>query len=411
MTARKTAANYSPEVRERAVRLVLDGAGEHGSQWAAIGSIAAKIGCTAETLRRWVRQAERDRGKRAGPTSEERDRIKALEREVRELRQANEILRKASAYFCPGGARPPVEAMIAFIDDHRGEYGVEPICRVLPIAPSTYHARVAQRADPTQGSTRSQRDGMLRAEVRRVHAENFGVYGVRKVWRQLGREGTPVARCTVARLMRQLGLRGVVRGKETRTTVPDRGAPCPADRVNRQFLAPRPNLLWVSDFTYVATWQGFVYVAFVIDTFARRIVGWRVSRTAHAGFVLDALEQALHDRRPVQGTGLVHHSDRGVQYVSIRYTERLAEAGIEPSVGSVGDSYDNALAESVIGLFKTEVIRRRGPWRSLEVVEFATLEWVDWFNNRRLLEPIGNIPPAEAEARYYAAQEATPLAA
>jgi transposase InsO family protein len=234
--------------------------------------------------------------------------------------------------------------MIAFIDDHRGAYGVEPICRVLPIAPSTYHARLAQRADPALASARSRRDGMLRAEVRRVHAENFGVYGVRKVWRQLGREGTPVARCTVARLMRQLGLRGVVRGKETRTTMPDRGAPCPADRVNRQFLAPRPNLLWVSDFTYVATWQGFVYVAFVIDTFARRIVGWRVSRTAHAGFVLDALEQALHDRRPIQGGGLVHHSDRGVQYVSIRYTERLAEAGIEPSVGSVGDSYDNALA-------------------------------------------------------------------
>lgn len=181
--------------------------------------------------------------------------------------------------------------------------------------------------------------------------------------------------------------------------------------MNRQFLAPRPTLLWVSDFTYVATWQGFVYVAFVIDTFARRIVGWRVSRTAHAGFVLDALEQALHDRRPVQSTGLVHHSDRGVQYVSIRYTERLTEAEIELSVGSVGDSYDNALAESVIGLFKTEVIRRRGPWRGLESVEFATLEWVDWFNNRRLLEPIGNIPPAEAEARYHAAQEAIPLAA
>jgi transposase InsO family protein len=211
--------------------------------------------------------------------------------------------------------------------------------------------------------------------------------------------------------MRQMGLRGVVRGKETRTTVPDKGVPCPADRVRRQFLAPRPNLLWVLDFTYVATWQGFVYVAFVIDTFARRIVGWRVSRTAHAGFVLDALEQALHDRRPLQGGGLVHHSDRGVQYVSIRYTERLAEAGIEPSVGSVGDSYDNALAESVIGLFKTEVIRRRGPWRGLEAVEFATLEWVDWFNTRRLLEPIGNIPPAEAEARYYAQMDAPALAA
>jgi putative transposase len=248
-------------------------------------------------------------------------------------------------------------------------------------------------------------------EIRRVFEANFSVYGVRKVWRQLGREGTVVARCTVARLMRAMGLQGVVRGRKVRTTIPDAVAACPLDRVNRQFKAPRPNALWVSDFTYVATWAGFVYVAFVIDAFARRIVGWRVSRTAQAGFVLDALEQALHERRPVRGAGLVHHSDRGGQYVSIRYTERLAEAGIEPSVGSVGDSYDNALAETVNGLFKTEVIRRRGPWRSLEAVEFATLEWVDWFNNRRLLEPIGNIPPAEAEARYYAQLEEQAVAA
>jgi len=301
--------------------------------------------------------------------------------------------------------------MIAFIDDHRDAFGVEPICRVLPIAPSSYHAQVAQRRAPERASARTRRDGLLKAEIRRVHAEHFGVYGVRKVWHQLRREGLAVARCTVARLMRALGLQGVVRGKETRTTMPNRGAPCPADKVNRQFHAPRPNQLWLSDFTYVATWQGFVYVAFVIDAYARRIVGWRVSRTAHAGFVLDALEQALHDRRPVQGTGLVHHSDRGVQYVSIRYTERLAEAGIEPSVGSVGDSYDNALAESVIGLFKTEVIRRRGPWRGIEAVEFATLEWVDWFNNRRLLGPIGNVPPAEAEALYYAQPQETALTA
>jgi putative transposase len=301
--------------------------------------------------------------------------------------------------------------MIAFIDDHRGSYGVEPICRVLRIAPSTYHARLACRADPAKGSARSRRDAELRGEIRRVHLANFGVYGVRKVWRQLDREGVPAARCTVARLMRQIGLRGVVRGGSTRTTVPDRATPCPADKVNRQFRAPRPNRLWVSDFTYVATWQGFVYVAFVIDAFARRIVGWRASRTAHAGFALDALEQALHDRRPPRKGGLIHHSDRGGQYVSIRYTERLVAAGIEPSVGSVGDSYDNALAETVIGLFKAEVIRRLGPWRSLEAVEFATLEWVDWFNNRRLLGPIGNIPPAEAEARYDAAQEDIALAA
>jgi putative transposase len=291
--------------------------------------------------------------------------------------------------------------MIAFLDDHREGYGVEPICRVLPIAPSTYHKHLARRRDPARLPARARRDGFLRGEIRRVWEENFRVYGVRKVWRQLGREGIAAARCTVARLMRQMGLSGAIRGKAVKTTVSNPAAPCPRDKVNRQFQAPRPNALWVADFTYVATWQGFVYVAFVIDTFARRIVGWRVSRSAATGFVLDALEQALHDRRPFH-QGLVHHSDRGSQYVSIRYTERLAEAGIEPSVGSVGDSYDNALAETVIGLFKTEVIRRRGPWRSAEAVEFATLEWVDWFNYRRLLEPIGNIPPAEAEARYYA---------
>ena len=292
--------------------------------------------------------------------------------------------------------------MIAFIDAHREAHGVEPICKVLPIAPSTYRAHAARRRDPTKSSARARRDADLREKIQRVFDENFHVYGVRKVWRQLRREGESLARCTVERLMRGMGLRGVVRGRPVRTTLSDRKAPCPLDKVNRQFQASRPNALWVSDFTYVATWQGFVYVAFVIDAFARRIVGWRASRTAHTGFVLDALEQALHERRPVHGGGLVHHSDRGVQYVAIKYTERLAEAGIEPSVGSVGDSYDNALAETINGLYKAEVIWRRGPWRNVEQVEFATLEWVDWFNNRRLLEPIGNIPPAEAEARYYA---------
>jgi putative transposase len=292
--------------------------------------------------------------------------------------------------------------MIAFIDDHREAYGVEPICKVLPIAPSTYHAHVVRRRAPDSAPARVRSDARLRDRIRQVFDDNFQVYGVRKVWRQLSREGENVARCTVARLTRAMGLQGAVRGKPAKTTVSDRSAPCPLDKVNRQFQAQRPNALWVSDFTYVATWTGFVYVAFVIDTFARRIVSWRVSRTAHAGFVLDALEQALHERRPVRGGGLVHHSDRGVQYVSIKYTERLIEAGLEPSVGSVGDSYDNALAETINGLYKAEVIHRRGPWRNLEAVEFATLEWVDWFNNRRLLEPIGNIPPAEAEARYYA---------
>jgi transposase InsO family protein len=301
--------------------------------------------------------------------------------------------------------------MIAFIGEHQKEHGVEPICRVLPIAPSTYHRHAARRADPAKMPERAKRDERLEIEVQRVFEENFSVYGVRKVWRQLQREGFDVARCTVARLMRKLGLAGVVRGKPVKTTVSDKAAPCPRDHVNRKFRAPRPNMLWLSDFTYVSTWAGFVYVAFVIDAFARRIVGWRVSRTAHAGFVLDALDQALYDRQPVRGGGLIHHSDRGVQYVSIKYTERLVEAGIEPSVGSVGDSYDNALAETINGLYKTEVIHKRGPWRSFEAVEYATLEWVDWFNNRRLLEPIGNIPPAEAEALFYAKMKELPLAA
>jgi putative transposase len=301
--------------------------------------------------------------------------------------------------------------MIGFIDDHRGAYGVEPICRVLKIAPSTYHAHDARRRRPDTAPPRVKRDAALSVEIRRVFDENFQVYGVRKVWRQLVREGEDVARCTVARLMRAMGLQGVIRGRRVRTTIGDKAAPCPLDRVNRQFRAPRPNVLWVSDFTYVATWAGFVYVAFVIDAYARRIVGWRVSRSAHAGFVLDALEQALHDRRPVSGSGLVHHSDRGAQYVSIKYTERLAEAGLEPSVGSVGDSYDNALAETINGLYKAEVIHRRGPWRSMEAVEYDTLEWVDWCNNRRLLEPIGNIPPAEAETAYYANMKEQTIAA
>ena len=301
--------------------------------------------------------------------------------------------------------------MIAFIDDHRAAYGVEPICRVLPIAPSTYHAHAARRADPGRLPARARNDAALAVEIRRVFETNFQVYGVRKVWRQLAREGIVAARCTVARLMRAMGLQGAVRGRKIRTTIPDPAAACPLDWVNRRFKAPRPNALWVSDFTYVAMWSGFVYVAFVTDVFARRIVGWRVSRTAHAGFVLDALEQALHERRPAKGDGLVHHSDRGSQYLALRYTERLAEAGIAPSVGNVGDSYDNALAETINGLFKAEMIHRRGPWRSFEAVEFATLEWVDWFNNRRLLEPIGNIPPAEAEAAYDAALADTLIAA
>ncbi|MBB38454.1 MAG: IS3 family transposase [Hyphomonas sp.] len=411
MTDKKQRPHYSPEVRERAVRMVMEHGGEYLSQWAAIVSISGKIGCVPQTLHGWVAQAERDAGKRAGPSTEERDRIKALERENRELRQANEILRKASAYFAPGGARPPVEDLIAFIDEHRDQYGVEPICRVLPIAPSSYYEHDRRRRHPETAPPRVRRDEALKPEVLRVFNENFAVYGANKVWHQMKREGFDVARCTVRRLMKALGLQGIIRGKAHRTTYSDKAAPCPLDKVNRNFYAPAPNRLWVSDFTYVSTWAGFVYVAFVIDVFARRIVGWRVSRTAHAGFVLDALEQALHHRRPGLGSGLVHHSDRGSQYVSLRYTERLAEAGLEPSVGSVGDSYDNALAETINGLYKAEVIWRKGPWKSLEAVEFATLEWVNWFNHRRLLEPIGNIPPAEAEANYFAALNEKAIAA
>jgi putative transposase len=300
--------------------------------------------------------------------------------------------------------------VIGFMEAHVSDFGVEPMCRVLQIAPSTWHEHARRKADPDRLPQRVKRDAELSVQIRRVFDENFGVSGVRKVWKQLARDGIEVARCTVARLMTAMGLEGVVRGQRMKTTIRDKATPCPLDKVNRQFAADRPNKLWLSDFTYVATWSGFVSVAFIIDVYARRIVGWRASRTATAGFVLDALEQALHARRPVEG-GLVHHSDRGVQYVSIKYTERLTEAGIEPSVGSIGDSYDNALAETVIGLFKTEVIQRRGPWRSFDAVEYATLEWVDWFNNRRLLEPIGNIPPAEAEANDYAALEHPRMAA
>jgi putative transposase len=295
--------------------------------------------------------------------------------------------------------------MVSFIDENRESYGVEPICEVLPIAPSTYYAHKVYEADPTLRSARAQRDEQLHVEIRRVWEQNFQLYGVRKVWKQLNREGIGVARCTVARLMGDMVLKGAVRGRRFKTTVADEMADRPLDLVERDFQASRPNELWVSDLTYVATWRGFVYVAFVIDVYARRIVGWRVSSSLRSDLALDALEQAISERQDDAAEALVHHSDRGVQYLSIRYTERLAEAGIEPSVGSRGDSYDNALAESVIGLFKTEVIRRRGPWRSLEDVEFATLEWVWWFNYHRLLEPIGHIPPVEHEEAYYRRQE------
>jgi putative transposase len=285
--------------------------------------------------------------------------------------------------------------MTRYIDEHRDRYGVEPICAVLPIAPSTYY-----EARDRRPSARSIRDADLKVHIARIHAENLGVYGARKVWRQLNRERIPAARCTVERLMREMGLRGVVRGKTRRTTVPDTTAPRPADLVDRRFVATRTNQLWVADLTYVATWSGFVYAAFIVDAYSRFIVGWQTSTSLRTDLALDALEMAIWQRTG-ELDGLVHHSDRGVQYLAIRYTERLAEAGAVTSVGSRGDSFDNALAETIIGLYKTELIRRRGPWKGIDDVEFATLEWVDWFNHRRLMEPIGHVPPSEFEANYH----------
>ena len=299
---------------------------------------------------------------------------------------------------------------MAFVDDHRNEYGVEPICRVLPIAPSTYYEQKARQADPYRLPPRIRHDMALRDEIQRVWDENFQVYGARKVWLQLIREAHRVARCTIERLMRQMGLQGAIRGKRSKvTTVADGGSHRPPDLVERDFTASQPNQLWVADLTYVASWTGFVYVAFVIDVFSRMIVGWRVSNRLRSDLALDALEQALHARP--DSDGLVHHSDRGGQYLSICYPERLAQSGIESSVGIVGDSYDNALAETIIGLFKTEVIHPRGPWRNLEHVEFETLKWVDWFNNRRLLQPIGDIPPVEFEQLHYEQQEVQAMVA
>ncbi|EMV2147567.1 IS3 family transposase, partial [Escherichia coli] len=389
---------FSPEVRQRAIRMVLESQDEYDSQWAAICSIAPKIGCTPETLRVWVRQHERDTGGGdGGLTSAERQRLKELERENRELRRSNDILRQASAYFCEGGVRPPLEKMMPLLDKLREQYGVGSVCSELHIAPSTYYHCQQQRHHPDKRSARAQHDDWLKREIQRVYDENHQVYGVRKVWRQLLREGIRVARCTVARLMAVMGLAGVLRGKKVRTTI-SRKAVAAGDRVNRQFVAERPDQLWVADFTYVSTWQGFVYVAFIIDVFAGYIVGWRVSSSMETTFVLDALEQALWARRP---SGTIHHSDKGSQYVSLAYTERLKEAGLLASTGSTGDSYDNAMAESINGLYKAEVIHRKS-WKNRAEVELAILTWVDWYNNRRLLGRLGHTPPAEAEKAYYA---------
>ncbi|AST65428.1 IS3 family transposase [Escherichia coli O157:H7] len=389
---------FSPEVRQRAIRMVLESQDEYDSQWAAICSIAPKIGCTPETLRVWVRQHERDTGGGdGGLTSAERQRLKELERENRELRRSNDILRQASAYFAKAEFDRLWKKLMPLLDKLREQYGVGPVCSELHIAPSTYYHCQQQRHHPDKRSARAQHDDWLKREIQRVYDENHQVYGVRKVWRQLLREGIRVARCTVARLMAVMGLAGVLRGKKVRTTI-SRKAVAAGDRVNRQFVAERPDQLWVADFTYVSTWQGFVYVAFIIDVFAGYIVGWRVSSSMETTFVLDALEQALWARRP---SGTIHHSDKGSQYVSLAYTERLKEAGLLASTGSTGDSYDNAMAESINGLYKAEVIHRKS-WKNRAEVELATLTWVDWYNNRRLLGRLGHAPPAEAEKAYYA---------
>ncbi|EFN8304003.1 IS3 family transposase, partial [Escherichia coli] len=379
---------FSPEVRQRAIRMVLESQDEYDSQWAAICSIAPKIGCTPETLRVWVRQHERDTGGGdGGLTSAERQRLKELERENRELRRSNDILRQASAYFAKAEFDRLWKKLMPLLDKLRKLYGVGPVCSELHIAPSTYYHCQQQRHHPDKRSARAQRDDWLKKEIQRVYDENHKVYGVRKVWRQLLREGIRVARCTVARLMAVMGLAGVLRGKKVRTTI-SRKAVAAGDRVNRQFVAERPDQLWVADFTYVSTWRGFVYVAFIIDVFAGYIVGWRVSSSMETTFVLDALEQALWARRP---SGTVHHSDKGSQYVSLAYTQRLKEAGLLASTGSTGDSYDNAMAESINGLYKAEVIHRKS-WKNRAEVELATLTWVDWYNNRRLLERLGHTP-------------------
>ncbi|EFH7881507.1 TPA: IS3 family transposase, partial [Escherichia coli] len=384
---------FSPEVRQRAIRMVLESQDEYDSQWAAICSIAPKIGCTPETLRVWVRQHERDTGGGdGGLTSAERQRLKELERENRELRRSNDILRQASAYFAKAEFDRLWKKLMPLLDKLREQYGVGPVCSELHIAPSTYYHCQQQRHHPDKRSARAQHDDWLKREIQRVYDENHQVYGVRKVWRQLLREGIRVARCTVARLMAVMGLAGVLRGKKVRTTI-SRKAVAAGDRVNRQFVAERPDQLWVADFTYVSTWRGFVYVAFIIDVFAGYIVGWRVSSSMETTFVLDALEQALWARRP---SGTIHHSDKGSQYVSLAYTERLKEAGLLASTGSTGDSYDNAMAESINGLYKAEVIHRKS-WKNRAEVELATLTWVDWYNNRRLLGRLGHTPPAEAE--------------
>ena len=385
---------YPPELKQRSVLMVFEVMQASGDRNGAIRRVAHELGIGLDSLRLWVRQAEYDTGRRTGGlTTAERQRLVALEKENRELRRANDP--ESSPGFLRAGARPAVQEAVTFIADHQERFGVEPVCRTLRVARSTYYA--ARTRPP---SRRAREDAALKPQLEQVHAGNFGVYGARKLWRQLRREGVAVGRDRVARLMAELGLARAVRGKVKRTTIAAAVAARPADLVERRFTAPAPNRLWVADLTYIPTWAGFCYAAFIIDVFSRRIVGWRVSSSLRADLALDALEMAIWARQDDALEGLIHHSDRGVQYLSIRYTDRLADEGAVASVGSKGDSYDNALAETVHGLYKTELIRRKGPWRSVDDVELATLEWVDWYNTRRLHSACGYLPPAEFEARY-----------
>ncbi|MGW4514574.1 IS3 family transposase [Streptomyces sp. NPDC004393] len=391
---------YPDELRERAIR-------EVRATGRPIAHVAKDLGIHKEALRGWVRQTEADRGERDDRlTTAEQDELRQLRKEVAELRRANEILKAASVFFCPGDRPSPDEAeqVIDHLRD-RG-LGVDPVCRVLGLSPSTYFAR---RKRPT--SARRLRDEQLMPLIEEIHAESGGTYGARRITRALRRKGHELARCTVERLMAELGLEGVIRGRRRRTTVPEPSAPRPPDLVDRDFTASRPDQLWVADMTYVRTWSGWAYVAFVLDVYSRMIVGWQVANHMRTELPLDALEMALWRRRIKKDSGLIHHSDRGSQYVSIRYTERLSDIGASASVGSVADSYDNAMAEALNGTFKAELIEMQGPWKDVDQVERAIFQWVTWYNEERLHSALDYVPPAEYERDFWRSQQQTPQSA
>ncbi|AZC03068.1 IS3-like element ISAba19 family transposase [Acinetobacter baumannii] len=395
-----TKPNYTPEIRERAVQLLIESEKDYPSTWAAITAIAPKIGCTPETLRVWYLKHLDQLNPAKVQQISDQEKMKQMEREIKELKRANEILRKAAAFFRPGGARPPTQIMVDFIHNNKDRYGVEAICRILPIAPSTYYRTLDLTDNPEHRAKRDLHDEYHAEQIKRIWKESSGRYGVRKVWQKLKREGYVIARCTVARLMQKLGIQGVWRGKNKQTTRNRDDQKRADDLVKRNFNADHPNQLWVGDFTYIQTHSGWVYTAFVIDVFSRAIVGWKVSTRMNTDMVLDALEQALHDRGMPKN--VIHHSDRGVQYLSIRYTNRLEAANLRASVGTTGDSYDNALAETVNGLYKTEVIEYlKADWQGLADVQLATLNWVDWFNKKRVHSALGYVSPFEFEAMYY----------